>query len=223
MNKNTIEFVGMPGAGKSTIVDKIKDDENHLIGTDDLNKIWMQFNVLQKIKIVLYSFENIRLWIEILKNIPANVSCRNCIQRLLKIPIYEAFLKVNENSIVLDQGSLQNVWSIMVRNKRVRRSSIEKLICLLAQDKTIFLVDVNEGVLVERITSRTGHSLYDGNEENDIHIAIKNDQDFFYTIQLILKQTNANFYVINNNKEIETAYQNIQSLLVNETSVKNEN
>lgn len=146
-----VEFVGLPGAGKTTVAYKVAEklcsQEVHIISRSEIISQWHQINGLRKI---------FRLF-------PLDANHWQVLTHALKLSLQVApttwwsiiqaakvFSNVKRNDdvvqdrnyqvLLLDQGPLQEVWSILLKGELSQKKLLEKAVSPIFKERRISVV-----------------------------------------------------------------------------------
>lgn len=158
------EFIGLPGAGKTTYCNALK----HNIGFLSRKEIASYINskgLLWKIKtFVKFIIKNYMLVLWLFKYIVRNWNGDfNAFKRLYDLLksascVWHYINKAKSKLVILDQGMIQDIWAIMLYTKNDKQEYLEKIIQYIITEfklKFIFIqTDVESSV--DRITKRRG-------------------------------------------------------------------
>ena len=157
------EFIGLPGAGKSTICNKLKE-EIDFYSMEDLSEDLASMSKVKKMLLLLKFISTSPKLIKdllfmILNNWKKDYTSINMGLEFLKIASYSEHItkSCKKNIIILDQGIIQAFWAIFPHIKTTSGKEIEKI---LKQISTIFkmnyiFVEVDKLRSIDRIKSRT--------------------------------------------------------------------
>jgi len=168
------EFVGLPGSGKSTLVVALTEDFLSCETVESLNLKWRKASALQKLWCVISSMIAVqRLYLLLRLMVKARITKRPLIRRVIHIHLYERWIEMNKQDgiIMLDQGPVQNFWSIAVRCDAVKAEDHKALLCLLARGKSLVFVEAGLDVCKARILGRKSDSIYDGVDAGELNLS----------------------------------------------------
>ena len=162
-----VELFAFPGAGKSTLVEAIAG--RALVATrKDLSAEWAARPALQRVHHVGRGFANYRRLAAAARVVTgARLTTRESNFRLMKLIAKTGWLRSRSGVVLLDQGFLQDLWSILLssRSATVDPARLAPLIRALYDgiDATVVVVDVDPETASDRVAGRPhGHSRFDG-------------------------------------------------------------
>lgn len=168
-----VELFALPGAGKSTVSEAFA--KQALVKTrEDLSAEWAISSALQRLAHVGRAFSKYRLLTAAVRfGVGARLTTRESLFRLMRLVAKTEWLRSRSGVVLLDQGFLQDVWSIFLSSKSVRADSA--LLCSLIRslyegiDATIVVLDVDPETASARISARTyGDSRFDSLREGQL-------------------------------------------------------
>lgn len=161
-----VELFALPGAGKSTVV-KALQKKVVVTTRKDLTAEWSNRSSLQRLAHVGPTYSNYRLLLESFRfAVRYRLNTRESLFRLMRLISKTEWLRSRSGVVLLDQGFLQDVWSIFLSSKSVRADSalLPSLIRSLYEgiDATIVILDVDPETASARVSARTnGDSRFD--------------------------------------------------------------
>ncbi|RYD60823.1 MAG: hypothetical protein EOP84_36490, partial [Verrucomicrobiaceae bacterium] len=172
-----LEFFALPGAGKSTVVSAF--GKKVIVTTrQDLTEQWANSSKLQRIAHVGRAFGNLRLLNAAVRFcLGARLYTRDSMFRLIRLVAKTEWLQSRSGLVLLDQGFLQDVWSILLSSKAARAEPelLHSLIRLLYDgiDVTIVVLEVDSKTASARVSGRTnGGSRFDNLPEGQLRSSI---------------------------------------------------
>lgn len=219
-NKN-VEFVGLPGVGKTTIKEYFKQkDKMHyqdVFFVPDNNQTIFS-NIKKAFIFIIFLFENITLTYHVFK---FSLS----VKPLNKQSLYRAFrlirlchlLKLNRGrNIVLDQGIIQLIWSIVISgNYKPKRKSLKNVIKSIDEFLPRYIVycSAEMETILSRIECRETnlYSRLDNMSKSQRKAMLFNNEDYLFKIISIIKEKD--IFLINLDTEQEVN-ENIQKLFM---------
>jgi len=204
-----IEFAGLPGAGKSTLVNALHTPHAER-RKNNAPRIVINLEVLKVLAAALRLALSIR---------PFSASYLGRAIRLsTSLRRYTSF---DERLLVLDQGMVQKVWSMVVETETFSRDAISDLVSALgpfAPDH-VFWVKVPERIAAQRISRReNGNSRFDGLAEQDIERRLRTlEATYAMLLKLFGEKIHVDVSVVDGTRPIqenvEAAEQVISTLL----------
>tara|TARA_B100001027_G_C16251685_1_gene324746 strand:- start:341 stop:1090 length:750 start_codon:yes stop_codon:yes gene_type:complete len=207
-NMRFIEFFGIPGSGKSYLTEFLKSNQSKL--KKKYSFIFFRsksyFSFFRKIGVLLiifplnlcsYSFYKLlNLFIFIYRPIKSKfISVRTIklfLNSLYFISIIKIFKILKKDSIVIDQGFFQLLWSILYEIDFCESSSHkyllkkwDEILALLHLDYYILKCNVESEVLFQRIDERKGDSIIEEELRNRIYI--KHEKIFQFIIDTFIE------------------------------------
>lgn len=173
-----MELFALSGAGKSTVVEAFA--EQALVTTrEDLSAEWANSSALQRLAHVGRAFSNYRcLTAAVRFGVGARLNTRESLFRLMRLVAKTEWLRSRSGVVLLDQGFLQDVWSIFLSSKSLSADSA--LLCSLIRslyegiDATIVVLDVEPETASARVSARTyGDSRFDRLPEGQLRRSIE--------------------------------------------------
>lgn len=161
--KNNIEFVGLPGVGKTSIKNKFIIQNNNMRYNDGVFLPYYQDHLLIKIRklfsFVFFLIRNINFTLNICK-FTLNVKPINkqSMYRLFHLARLCQLLNDKQNKkVILDQGVIQLIWSIVISGKvlpkdKLLKNLINSIIKFLP-NKIVFC-EANTNTVLNRIQNR---------------------------------------------------------------------
>jgi len=173
-----VELFALPGAGKSTVVEALA--QQALVTTrKNLSAEWENCSALQRLGHVGRTFANCRLLTAAVRfGVGARLRTGESQFRLMRLVVKAEWLRSRSGLVLLDQGFLQDIWSIVLSSRSA--SADPALLCSLIQalyekiETTIVILDVDFETASARISARThGDSRFDGLPEGQLRHAIE--------------------------------------------------
>ena len=172
-----VEMFALSGAGKSTVVEALR--KQALVTTrKDLSAEWAKRSALQRLAHVGRAFGYYRrLTAAVRFGLGCRLNTREGLFRLVRLVAKTEWLGSRSGVVLLDQGFLQDLWSILLSSKSTCAdpSLLAALICSLYEgiDATIVVLDVDPETASERVSARThGHSRFDRLPEAQLRSSI---------------------------------------------------
>src|SRR4051812_39460632 len=161
-----VELFALPGAGKSTVVEALA---RHAPVTTrkDLSAEWANSSLLQRFAHVGRAFGNYRcLSAAVRFAVHTRLNTRESYLRLIRLLAKTDWLRSRSGVVLLDQGFLQDVWSIFLSSKSARADPkvLRSLLQCLYEgiDVTIVVLKVDPETASARVWARTqGDSRFD--------------------------------------------------------------
>ncbi|MHA1539443.1 MAG: hypothetical protein ACTSXQ_03095 [Alphaproteobacteria bacterium] len=199
-NTKIIECFGLPGAGKSTIVNALLDNkQSALFVVPPFHKKSVLFKLSFLLKTTLAELPFLiraTYWLCRMK------CCQpKQIKRLLESTLsvrYTLCFKQDKTPIIFDQWILQNIWSIFVSGGKPRTRYIHKILQHLYKDidLKVLLFKGDISLAQKRILERThGKSRFDGLTDEETYNKLKKNEENFKEITASLE--NLGFDIIN--------------------------
>ncbi len=168
-----IELFGIPGAGKSTLVKAAAEQANVRTRHQILDS-WNDRPLLGRSADLARSYLKLgRLGHALRFAADARIANGDSLWRLLRVIGKTDRLRSERGTILLDQGSLQELWSILYANGSLARDPkiLARLIGSLYDglNASILFIDVDPQTASRRISGRShGHSRLDGLSDRQI-------------------------------------------------------
>ena len=173
-----MELFALPGAGKSTVSEAFA--KQALVTTrKDLTAEWANSSALQRLAHVGRAFGNYRLLTAAVRfGVGARLNTRESQFRLMRLVAKTEWLRSRSGVVLLDQGFLQDVWSIFLSSKTA--CADPALLCSLIRslyeriDATIVVLEVDSETASARVSARTpGASRFDSLPEGQLRSSIE--------------------------------------------------
>jgi hypothetical protein len=161
-----VELFALPGAGKSTVAEAFAK-QAPVTTRKDLTAEWANRSALQRLAHVGRAFGNYRLLKAAVRfGLGARLNTRESLFRLMRLVAKTEWLRSRSGVVLLDQGFLQDLWSIHLSSKAasVDPELLRSLIRLLYEriDATIVVLEVDSETASARVSARTyGESRFD--------------------------------------------------------------
>lgn len=173
-----MELFALPGAGKSTVVEAFA--KQALVTTrKDLTAEWANSSALQRLAHVGRSFGNYGLLTAAVRfGVGARLDTRESLFRLMRLVAKTEWLRSRSGVLLLDQGLLQDVWSIFLSSKTACADPalLRSLIRSLYEgiEATIVVLEVDSETASARVSARThGDSRFDSLPEGQLRSSIE--------------------------------------------------
>ena len=173
-----IELFALPGAGKTTVVEAAV--QQALIKTrKSLSEEWADASVPQRLAHLARAYAALgRLRIATRFGMEARLATPESVFRLTKLLAKPHWLSSRSGVVLLDQGFLQDLWSILVSGKSPRGNPtlLPPLIRALYEgiDARIVVLDVDPETACARLTGRAhGDSRLDGLPESELRSSLR--------------------------------------------------
>jgi thymidylate kinase len=194
------EFTGLPGAGKTTISKKVAQNlagmnykyfvNRSLSNTnnDEQKKIERVFSKIETFyyfisSCVNYKYVALNAFLCAIQTRPLSLeSFWRAAKLLIRLNFIKSIMEENYDLILLDQGLIQNIWSISATgNQPPEKTIIELLKSILEEiSLNIVLVDIDVDIAIDRITKRpTMASRFDKMSLLMVEKMLTKQQDFF--------------------------------------------
>jgi adenylate kinase family enzyme len=154
-----VELFALPGAGKSTVAEAFA--RQALVKTrEDLSAEWANSSALERLAHVGRAFgKHRRLQAAMRLAAGGRLYTWESQSRLMRLVIKAEWLRSRSGAVVLDQGFLQDIWSIFLSGKSM--SADPDLLCTLVRslyegiDTRIVVLDVDPTTASARVSART--------------------------------------------------------------------
>lgn len=168
-----VELFGLPGAGKTTMVAAYA---KHAFVTTrhDLSAQWVRSSILRRLAYLSSAIMNVEALRTALHfALSARLSSWESAYRLVRLVGKTSWLRSRSGVVLLDQGFLQEIWSILVASKSASANPalLSELIRSLyrGMNATIVAIDVNCDTASARVWSRArGGSRFDKLPEGEL-------------------------------------------------------
>lgn len=170
-----LEFIGLPGAGKTTVfhqvVAQLKQQGVSVAAGDEILRNWKQQPIWQRLWKLIPQSQN--QWQILRKSLllatqvkPTNwLSFSKAIKTYANLKRIDAIAQTNnEQLLLLDQGLLQEIWSIGITGTTPALADIKEELALIFSQRSIAIVDfqINIETAIHRIKNRpTEESRFD--------------------------------------------------------------
>jgi glycosyltransferase involved in cell wall biosynthesis len=204
-----IEFVGLPGSGKTTISQQLNWHFKFL-SEKYFSQMWRRKTLFRKTVITCRALGDVDLVIVLVKIIIQNGfwKKRDALVRLIKIVIQKHFLKdvLQKSSFIFDQGFLQSFWSahLSVKSTEICLGSKEFLNALYRGINVIFVsIDLPDEISATRLAHRQeGESRLDGLDEQNILLSFQRYGKIFKQVKDTMQALD--YRVISQTSSVET-------------------
>lgn len=162
-----IELFGLPGAGKTTLIDAIGEDPG-LKTRLAIAEEWRRKSVLRKLGYFIRTlFDPPLIAAAIQLVFTARLTRGESLWRLLRLITMKHWWLSHSGVLLFDQGALQSIWSVLFASKRTSPDpeAITRLIRALftGMQAQIIVIEVDKSLAASRIVARTdGTSRFDG-------------------------------------------------------------
>ena len=172
-----VELFALPGSGKTTIVEAVAE---HAVVTTrkKLSAEWARSSAIEQIGYVSRAFgSRSRLATAMRFGLGARIATPESVFRLIRLLAKTHWLRSQSGLMLLDQGFLQDLWSILVSGKSDRCDPmlLAPLIRALYEgiEVRIIVIEVDAETASARIGGRThGGSRLDGLPEEELRISL---------------------------------------------------
>jgi len=173
-----IELFALPGAGKTTVIEAA--EQQALVKTrKSLSEEWADTSVPQRLAHVTRAYARLRrLGMATRFGIEARLFTPESVFRLTKLLAKPHWLSSRSGVVLLDQGFLQDLWSILVSggSSRANQTLLPPLIRALYEgiDARIFILEVDPDTACARLRGRAhGDSRLDGLPESELRSSLR--------------------------------------------------
>ena len=173
-----IELFGLPGAGKTTVVEAAAQ-QALIKARKSLSEEWSDTPITQRLAHVARAYAGLRrLRIATRFGMEARIATPESVFRLTKLLAKPHWLSSRFGVVLLDQGYLQDLWSILVSGKsgRANPTLLPSLITALYEgmDARIVVLDVDPETACARLRGRAhGNSRLDGLPESELRSSLR--------------------------------------------------
>ena len=168
-----IEFFGIPGAGKSTLV-KAASEHADVRTRHQISDSWNHRSLIDRSANLARSYLKLDRIGRVMRFAAgARIANGDSLRRLLRLVGKMDRLRLENGTVLLDQGPLQELWSILYANGS-GGTSTKRLAALIrslyaGMETCILFIDVDPRTASERIGGRShGHSRLDGLSDREI-------------------------------------------------------
>ena len=172
-----LELFALPGAGKSTVADALAASGD-LTTRKGLTAQWRKRSAPQRLTHIGRGYMNIRVLAAAARfGFGTRLRTKNSFFRLMRLVAKTQWLRSRSGVVLLDQGFLQDVWSILLSSK-VSRADPELLSTLIRSlyegtETIIVVLEVDPQTASSRISGRSnGTSRFDNLPESELHSSI---------------------------------------------------
>lgn len=153
-----VEFFGLPGAGKTTLVDDLPVAEN-TSRREDLARALRSLPNLKVARLVLRAmFDLPWLFALIALALKTPIWRLESLRRMLRIAATKNWIASQKGPLVLDQGSLQGLWSIFYTEGIALppRKELVRVLRFLYSDVRLVVIEilVDPSIAAERVSAR---------------------------------------------------------------------
>jgi hypothetical protein len=162
-----VEMFGLPGVGKSTLVTAVAD-HGYQQTRQKLTAAWGRLSLRQRSAFVLGSLRNVRCLASGVRfAFRTRLTSVESLVRLMRLIAKTHWLRAQSGGMLLDQGYLQEIWSICIaagRSNPDQRALAQLIRCLYAGlDPRIVFIEADAALASQRLSSRNyGFSRLDG-------------------------------------------------------------
>lgn len=208
-----VEFAGLPGAGKTSLVDALS-----IPHADRRKSRAPRFYLGAPAWLVLFAALRLALSIR-----PLRLSY---VARAVRLATsLRRYVAMDEDVIVLDQGLVQKIWSMVVETETFSRDAVADLVTALgpfAPDH-VFWVKVPERIAAQRISRRgSGNSRFDGLAEHDIERRLlRLEETYAMLLKLFGEKIHVDVSIVDGTRPIQAnadAAEQIISILLNRSA-----
>lgn len=198
-----IEFIGLPGAGKTTIaqnaIESLTTVGYHCFGLSTLDKpegsekakggLFSKLRSLKQFAIACLMYRRIAFYafVYTLQVKPFSlINLRRFFVLMARLRFMMTLMKDDYDFIILDQGLIQYIWSIAVTGERPKNDKYLARLLKSILDKIslfVIMVDIETELAVERIFNRpTMRSRFDHMSPSKAQVLLSKHQEIFTQI-----------------------------------------
>jgi hypothetical protein len=185
-----IEFFGFPGVGKTYVTKIINEKINQ--SNIDLFFYPYRSKMSKFLNILYYSISNLQIVTSLFILSLSNTGNRwFSLIRFLKVVVfltnYEKNRKYNAQTVILDQGIFQAVWSIFSnsKNPNFNQEKFSKIICKLSEDYNHYIIYLKKDIesIILQLKSRPNqHTIFEKMDNNELFQLYSNQERIFISI-----------------------------------------
>ena len=215
-----VELFSVPGAGKSTLVDAVSR-ERPLMTREAVSASWQKLPRTSKLAHVVGAFLDPRVsWAAIATAFNQRLSTPESLSRLVKLVARSRWLASQGGQVVLDQGLLQDLWSIHYASGRFDPDpkSLSPLLRQLYKglDARILFINVDEKTAAARIRGRAdGDSRLDGLPEADVQASLSRGSQVPQAILQAVKNAGLPVTTIDGSAPLQEVLAHVRPLIAN--------
>jgi len=214
-----VEFLGLPGTGKTTLVARLSEllesGEETVSTRKDINQWSGQISIICKLLFVLrhpffighYFYHAVR-FLRTLNPLGNGIAMRTLRSPVIDIYLNE-FIKNSKSSLVLlDQGSLQNIWSIAAFSKSFGGKALKTFFNVVIKGSHyphvyVYLNSSTE-LAASRVTQRRhGDSRFDDMDRDSMSEGLRTSSPVMCHLAEMLKSSESRLLVLDAESDID--------------------
>ena len=232
INTVVVEFLGLPGAGKTTLAESLSEllvSKGKVVATrKEINQWSVQVGIMRKLFLVLkqslsigYYFYHTFRFLTTLNPLGKGIGKR--VLRTPLIDIYQnEFIKDRKyNWTLLDQGSLQNLWSMAAFSKSIEYKSLKTIFNVVMQGNSYqhvyVYLDSSPELVGTRVMKRShGESRFDNMTSVSMTESLRNSNTVMCRLAELLSLSGKRVLILDAKSSIDENTKRIFDFIVAE-------
>ncbi len=205
----SIEFIGFPGSGKSTVANQLakhlREAEYRVVDINIRNKLIKDMEKKQKYLCRFLALMNMLKVFDILiySLINEKISHSNLMTWWKCICIKKSYHKYLLNKLsctdyfIFDEYSYHNIFCLLAFQRKIKYSHIQRIIRLMSNSDVLVLGEISDNVLTDRLSNRISGSRFDGHDLTKTNEIIREKMYIYNKVIKLAEKSKSKKIIIN--------------------------